>query len=127
MLPTPEANERNAAPRWTKTRANGQRLEPNLAGVVALLPTPTSSTGGPEPEGKTGRKLTTVVGMLPTPSTRDYKGANGPEHMKKDRQHMCQLPNAITHGTNHGLKLHPAFALWMMGYPEDWLDLKDGE
>jgi len=23
--------------------------------------------------------------------------------------------------------LQPAFALWMMGYPTDWLDLKDGE
>lgn len=37
-----------------------------------LLPTPTASTGGPEPEGKTGRKLVTVlnrtpVSMLPTP------------------------------------------------------------
>jgi len=27
-----------------------------------FFPTPTASTGGPEPEGKTGRKLTTVVG-----------------------------------------------------------------
>jgi hypothetical protein len=66
-------------------------------------------------------------GMLPTPATRDYKGANSQEHTEKGRGHMCQLPNAITHGTNRGLKLQPAFVLWMCGYPEDWLDLKDGE
>ncbi len=30
-------------------------------------------------------------------------------------------------GTKTGLKLQPAFALWMMGYPTDWLDLKAGE
>jgi hypothetical protein len=35
-------------------------------------------------------------GLLPTPATRDYKGANGPEHMKAgERSHMGQLPNAL--------------------------------
>jgi len=34
----------------------------NLMGAVKLYPSPTASTGGPEPEGKTGRKLATVVG-----------------------------------------------------------------
>ena len=34
--------------------------------------------------------------MWPTPSTRDYKGANGPEHFaSRDRPHMSQLPNAV--------------------------------
>jgi hypothetical protein len=39
-----------------------------------LLPTPTASTGGPEPEGATGRKLVTVQNrhqLLPTPTTKD--------------------------------------------------------
>ena len=40
---------------------------------VKMWPTPTASTGGPEPEGKTGRKLSTVV-TWPTPAARDYKG-----------------------------------------------------
>lgn len=30
-------------------------------------------------------------------------------------------------GAKAGLRLQPAFALWMMGFPEDWCDLKDGE
>lgn len=46
-----------------------------------LLPTPTASTGGPEPEGKTGRKLAMFLarGLLPTPTVhgdfnRPYAG-----------------------------------------------------
>jgi len=61
--------------------------------------------------------------MLPTPSTRDYKGANGENHFKEgERSHMGQLPNflEIPNGKKTGLKLQPAFALWMMGAPEDW-------
>jgi hypothetical protein len=73
-------------------------------------------------------------GLLPTPAQRDYKGANGMEHMSKNagkRSHMGQLPNAVTYQigqrTGTQLRLEPAFALWMMGFPEDWLDLPDGE
>lgn len=102
---------------------------PNLETVLsrALLPTPTGSTGGPEPDGKTGRKLTTVINILPTPAARDYRGANGPEHMKKDRPHMDQLPNALMYGTNRGLKLQPAFVEWFMGFPIGWTDLNPSE
>lgn len=44
--------------------------------------------------------------MWPTPSTRDYKGANGPEHfLSKERPHLSQLPNAVkaaeTSGPRH--------------------------
>jgi hypothetical protein len=56
--------------------------------------------------------------MLPTTATRDYKGTNSDEHLSKDRGHHDQLPNALK--MNTGLKLQPAFAFWMMGYPEDW-------
>jgi len=49
MWPTMEANERNAYPRMTKTRSQGQSLEPNLAGAVKMWPTPGTqeTTGGP--------------------------------------------------------------------------------
>ena len=34
--------------------------------------------------------------MWPTPSQRDYKGANGEAHfLSKDRPHLSQLPNAV--------------------------------
>ena len=45
-------------------------------------------------------------GMCPTPSQRDYKGANGPEHFAKTaRHHLSQLPNAVKAAS--GL-LHPS-------------------
>ena len=43
--------------------------------------------------------------MWPTPSTRDYKGANGPEHFaRKQRPHMSQLPNAVKAVETSGLR-----------------------
>ena len=46
--------------------------------------------------------------MWPTPSTRDYKGANGPAHFAvKERPHMSQLPNAVKVVEDSGL-LPPA-------------------
>jgi len=92
---------------------------------ISMLPTPKSqNANSPGEHGQGGKDLQTVVSLLPTPATRDYKGANGLNHMSKDRPHMDQLPNAITHGMNRGLKLQPGFVLWMCGYPEDWLDLR---
>ena len=72
--------------------------------------------------------LAARIQMPPTPATRDYKGANGADHMKDgERSHMGQLPNAIAHGKSRGLKLHSDFVSWMMGYPLDWLDLPETE
>lgn len=68
--------------------------------------------------------LADTMRLLPTPATRDYKGANGKEHMKKARPHMDQLPNVIVHGLNRGYKLQPAFVEWMMGYPLGWSDIE---
>jgi len=101
-----------------------------LSAQIAMLPTTRATdwkNGGWHDTVTRKDSLNGVMSMLPTPATRDYKGANGPGHMQKDRPHMDQLPNAIAHGANPGLKLQPGFALWMMGYPEDWCDLKDGE
>lgn len=96
---------------------------------------------------KWGATLQTKIAMLPTPATRDYKGANGPEHMVQGKMsHMGQLPNAVAYpemltagtptdsqtGTHLGselhkkparLRLHPHFVMWMMGLPRNYLDL----
>ena len=43
--------------------------------------------------------------MWPTPSQRDYKGANGPEHFAKTaRPHLSQLPNAVKVLEDSGLR-----------------------
>jgi hypothetical protein len=59
MWPTPNARD------WKDTgESQGTRKSPNLGTMVhrtPLWPTPTASTGGPEPDGKTGRKLVTQV------------------------------------------------------------------
>jgi hypothetical protein len=63
--------------------------------------------------------------LLPTTQTRDWKGAQG----RAKKTGAMDIPALVegTTGTKTGLKLQPAFALWMMGYPEDWLDLEAGE
>jgi hypothetical protein len=65
--------------------------------------------------------LSTQIAMLPTPTSRDYKDTGNMENVPVNALLGREL------GKNRGLKLQPAFALWMMGYPTDWCDLKDGE
>lgn len=65
-------------------------------------------------------------GLLPTTDAND--GARGPTKVydpKAKSQSGRTVVSAVGSGT--GLKLQPAFALWMMGFPTDWLDLEDGE
>jgi len=146
LLPTVRAGKTTdeTEESWTLRQEAGKVSTPPLAlAINLLLPTPMVSDieGAPVKNVEIGNgfsrknqkgirhgvKVKDIIAMLPTPATRDYRGANGPEHMTKDRPHLDQLPNAITHGTNRGLKLQPAFVEWMMGFPVDWLDLKDGE
>jgi len=70
----------------------------------------------------------------PTPTTRDYKGANGFETTKKKiaeglRAHMGQLPNAVQHMEKKpiGGTLNPIFVEWLMGWPLGWTDLNQLE
>jgi hypothetical protein len=67
----------------------------------------------------------------PTPTMRDYKGANGFETTTKKiaeglRAHMGQLPNAVQHMEQKpiGGTLNPVFVEWLMGWPLGWTDLK---
>ena len=98
LLPTMEANERNAYPRWTKTRKHGQSSEPNLAGVILnqharmLLPTPVAQ------DGKNGN-------LPPSQITRDTL----PEQILRDSQQQSG-------------SLNPEFVREMMGFPKGWLD-----
>jgi DNA (cytosine-5)-methyltransferase 1 len=56
MYPTPTICGNNNRKGLSKTSGDGL-----ATAVKKKYPTPTSSAGGPEPEGKTGRKLTTVI------------------------------------------------------------------
>lgn len=65
--------------------------------------------------------------MMPIPSVRDWKGGS----LRKGRDTVDSLieTGAVKgqHGTRTGMRLQPAFVCWMMGYPEDWLDLTEEE
>jgi len=154
--------------RATKDKSNSHSL--GIADRIAMLPKMLKTPSSVETEGgimeirpgtNAHYKLRDQIAMLPTPTMRDYKGANSEEHMNRDTghaNHMNQLPNVIRmiptpkqrdwqgpsqrgkyqadavpniiqyqDGKKTGMKLQPEFALWMMGYPMDWLDLKDGE
>ena len=73
-------------------------------------------------------------GLLPTPRVSDTEGApvrnaefrNGTWSRlnRKGVRFGIKTKDALA---SIGLTLQPAFALWMMGYPADWLDLVDGE
>ena len=76
--PTPDAAAMNLTDStWEQRRVelaakhgnNGFGLTLGMAAQTAGWPSPTSSTGGPEPEGKTGRKLATIAATAgwPTP------------------------------------------------------------
>ena len=91
-------------------RQTGSDFGPNLATQIALLKTPSAveTEGGImeiRPGANAHYKLRDQIAMLTTPT-----GSVVADGMKSP-----------------GLKLQPGFALWMMGYPEDWCDLKDGE
>jgi len=113
MLPTPTISGNHNRAGLSEKSGDG------LATRLAMLPTPkVQNANSPGIHGQGGQDLQTILHMLPITATRDYKGTNSDEHLSKDRGHHDQLPNALK--MNTGLKLQPAFVLWMMGYPEDW-------
>ena len=71
------------------------------------------------------------MGKWPTPTTRDYKGANEFETTTKKieqglRAHMDQLPNLVQHLEQKpiGGSLNPTWVEWLMGWSLGWTDLK---
>jgi len=63
---------------------------------------------------------TQVVGMLPTPTTRDYKGARSQEALDKaGRNETNSLPDAFCKPGKTS-QLSPLFVEEMMGFPKNW-------
>jgi len=76
------------------------------------------------PNGTTMPNLATqVIGMLPTPTTRDYKGARSEEALKAaKRTETNSLPDAFAQSGKTS-QLNPRFVGEMMGFPENWTEL----
>jgi hypothetical protein len=87
-----------------------------------MLPTPDASDRRSMNSKQQG--LSNKIAMLPTPATRDYKGARKPETLALTGRNpeTNSLEDALI-GKNRGLKLQPAFVEWMMGYPDKWTEL----
>jgi hypothetical protein len=113
-----------------------------LATAVAKWPTPTvmdsisrskESWEKAQFRPKQGKNLIKLgdIQHWPTPTMRDYKGANSLETTNKKieeglRAHMGQLPNAVQHTEQKpiGGTLNPMWVEWLMGWPLGWTDLK---
>jgi len=87
--------------------------------IEGLIPTPLQPGNG----GTNGKKkMKFVMGMIPTPATRDWKGSatQGRDTVDSLVERMATKGEC---GEKTGLKLQPAFVEWMMGYPEKWTEL----
>jgi len=101
---------------------NGTRHALKLHQAINMLPTPRSREAGnyQYSQGDHDKPILTlsgVINLLPTLTGRDYKDTGNLENVPM----KSLLPRVL--GKRHGLKLQPAFAEWMMGFPPNWTDL----
>lgn len=96
LWPTPDHYMRGGPVDPDERRTGGHQV--NLQDVAChwLTPTKSDATAGAK---SGGLKLKTQTSEWPTPAARDYKGANGPEHLENGtgRKHLDQLPNFVAH------------------------------
>jgi len=88
-----------------------------------MLPTPRARAAGGNCSNNRGKgnledKIAEI--MLPTPTTRDYKGARSKEALAKaGRNETNSLPDAFSQ-TGKSSQLNPLFVEEMMGFPPNW-------
>ena len=106
---------------------------PNLGTALGLLPTPTVNDmkNASLPPSQVNRNDSIVKRilnndsqlLLPTPATRDYKGARTTESLEEaGRNHTNSLPDAFGQ-PGKSSQLNPRFVAEMMGFPPDYLEL----
>jgi hypothetical protein len=139
MLPTPTTQDYKR--RGPNSKQQGIS---NTENWVGMLPTPTmfdyNSARTPEKyeedKAKYAEKGVNLQmplkqmarnGMLPTPTTRDWKGKQANEY-KQDRgeetefkmQSLCGIAEKMAEPTSKPSQLNPQFVEEMMGFPENW-------
>jgi hypothetical protein len=142
LLPTPSTqeiahNEAELTENGRRKASNGNSHSMNLTdhAIRGLLPTPRACESIERRNMKTivdkvenggDVTLTTLAKyksgiMLPTPATRDWKGARSTEALEKSgRNETNNLPDAFAQ-TGKTSQLSPLFVTEMMGYPIDYL------
>lgn len=122
---------------------SGQTIRGDGSSSSGCWTTPCTPGGGSEgrqskaARGAGGQNLQYQTTNWPTPASRDLKGANHRDHLKRSTgsRHLDQLPNYVCHclhrvrETSDGLNssgeprsLNPRFVEWMMGWPHGWTD-----
>jgi hypothetical protein len=130
LLPTPKAF--HASMEHEMTNTEHKRYRKNDLMNLSLLPTPDTQNhrngtslrkdNNMMEGGKHGVSLHHLAahGMLPTPATRDYKGARTSEALQEaERTGTNSLPDFFAQ-TGKTSQLNPRFVLEMMGFPPDW-------
>ena len=114
-------------------RDNGKGVLPGLGEQVVPWQTPRASATAGKREPRTGRgegwslALTEQVVPWPTATARDHKDGTYRETEKVPvngilgRTVVPPSGDAPMDGTARP-RLNPAFALWLMGYPKQWMD-----
>ena len=125
--PTPMAGERDASPRWMKTRSGGLSLEPNLAVAVKMWPTPRANDAEKRGNFNAANKrngLPAAAKLYPTPTTNDAKNSTLPESLRF-RDGMAGA--LMRDGEKAGGQLNPDWVAWLMGFPIAWANSKATE
>ncbi len=148
MLPTPTDPKMTQRRKLTggenRSLKTGQKFGISIQQVVEqMLPTPAAADGtggkkhkagtysatGMTAKGKVQVSVQDRLQMLGTPRARDgnagSKGSKGSKH-NYQKGYLDGQIQEMPLGSKTGLKLQPAFALWMMGYRTDHLDLEAG-
>lgn len=98
------------------------------SGSEVSWPTPTASVGGPEPEGKTGRKLSTQVAKytFATPGTTGMSNGTGNCQKANDlyQQGIISEEERRSMRAGNGGQLNPDWVEWLMGWPIGWTKLE---
>jgi hypothetical protein len=138
LLPTPSASLPNdgedpqtwlaRAERLKEKHGNGNGAGMPLAIAVKLLPTLDANDGmrgvakqyDPKARNQSSRTVTTAVAMLPTLRAGNDNRETKRKPSAQAGKHGSSAGAEI--GESLGLRLQPAFAAWMMGFPEDWTE-----
>ena len=150
LLPTPRVKGHGNS---HQRISDGKMDDLTTLAKMGMLPTPRAANPGSRPNGKGGKVLNEeaqimagmrkrgqyINGILPTPTTTDYKGAYSPEGMvsKDGIDRSSLLRNIYIHTEDQQFKaedgttsqLNPLFVAEMMGFPVDWtvLPFQSGE